>query len=223
MLFLAVFCGFLAEYTLEHRIEKDREKVFIKSFYEDLTADEHDLQRLINNLKQEVLVADSLTLLMNSVTVTTPANLIYSYLTRLTRSSATNLYVNDRTIVQLRNAGGMRLIQNKNSSDSIVGYYKEVETIQFLNEESLTIKRAIREKLPTLLNAAHLAKIFDSTNRIVNPAETLYLWSADANAINDCLVRVNNIKVLSSGLKIRIGQLKDRATRIKKFIEKEYF
>ena len=28
MLFLAVFCGFLAEYQLEHKIEKDREKQF---------------------------------------------------------------------------------------------------------------------------------------------------------------------------------------------------
>jgi hypothetical protein len=26
MLFLAVFCGFLAEYQLEHKIEKNREK-----------------------------------------------------------------------------------------------------------------------------------------------------------------------------------------------------
>ncbi len=30
MLFLAVFCGFLAEYQLEHKIEKDREKQFMK-------------------------------------------------------------------------------------------------------------------------------------------------------------------------------------------------
>jgi hypothetical protein len=29
MLFLAVFCGFLAEYTLERKIEKDRERQFI--------------------------------------------------------------------------------------------------------------------------------------------------------------------------------------------------
>jgi hypothetical protein len=27
MLFLAVFCGFLAEYQLEHKIERDKEKV----------------------------------------------------------------------------------------------------------------------------------------------------------------------------------------------------
>ena len=31
MLFLAVFCGILAEYQLEHTIEKDREKQYIRS------------------------------------------------------------------------------------------------------------------------------------------------------------------------------------------------
>ena len=36
MLFLAVFCGFLAEYKLEHVIEHQREKVYIKSMVEDL-------------------------------------------------------------------------------------------------------------------------------------------------------------------------------------------
>ena len=35
MLFLAVFCGFLAEYKLEHVIEQKREKQFIKSLIED--------------------------------------------------------------------------------------------------------------------------------------------------------------------------------------------
>ena len=39
MLFLAVFCGFLAEYQLEHKIEKDREKQYIISFEEDLDND----------------------------------------------------------------------------------------------------------------------------------------------------------------------------------------
>ncbi len=39
MLFLAVFCGFLAEYQLEHKIERDREKVYIKNMYKDLKAD----------------------------------------------------------------------------------------------------------------------------------------------------------------------------------------
>ena len=39
MLFLAVFCGFLAEYQLEHKIEKDRERQFMLSLLKDLEKD----------------------------------------------------------------------------------------------------------------------------------------------------------------------------------------
>ena len=39
MLFLAVFCGFLAEYQLEHKIERDREKEYILSMIEDAKTD----------------------------------------------------------------------------------------------------------------------------------------------------------------------------------------
>ncbi len=39
MLFLAVFCGFLAEYQLEHKIERDREKIYMQNMLDDLKAD----------------------------------------------------------------------------------------------------------------------------------------------------------------------------------------
>ncbi|MEO5947207.1 MAG: hypothetical protein ABIP79_10365, partial [Chitinophagaceae bacterium] len=39
MLFLAVFCGFLAEYQLEHKIEQDREKAYMKGIVENLKYD----------------------------------------------------------------------------------------------------------------------------------------------------------------------------------------
>ncbi|MEO6219239.1 MAG: hypothetical protein ABIO81_02345, partial [Ginsengibacter sp.] len=48
MLFLAVFCGFLAEYQLEHKIEKDREKQFIRSLAYDIKADTASLSNNIN-------------------------------------------------------------------------------------------------------------------------------------------------------------------------------
>jgi hypothetical protein len=222
MLFIAVFLGFVAENIRESVVETHREKEYIKSFYEDLTADENDLQRIINNLSKEAQIGDSIAILMNNISTKTPANFIYMYLLRITRSSATNLYANDRTIVQLRNAGGMRLIHNKGVSDSIVAYYKEIETIQFLYDESLTMKRALREKYSTILNADDFHKVQVNTTEIINPGETIYLRTANADAINDCLIRVLNIKGLSGGLSRRIQQLKDRATRIKAFIKKQY-
>jgi hypothetical protein len=57
MLFLAVFCGFLAEYQLEHQIEKDRAKQYIISLYEDLKNDTTRINQLLeyDNKKIEAL------------------------------------------------------------------------------------------------------------------------------------------------------------------------
>src|SRR5688572_7848350 len=49
MLFLAVFCGFLAEYQLEHVIENNREKQFMKTMVEDLEID-------VRNIQQEIML-----------------------------------------------------------------------------------------------------------------------------------------------------------------------
>ena len=221
MLFLAVFLGFVAENIRENVLENHREKQYIHSFYEDLTADEYTLQTTIGNLNTQASMGDSLFELMKNVVTTTPANRIYIYLLSITRSSATNLYINDRTIVQLRNAGGMRLIQNKAISDSIVAYYKEIETIQFLYDELLGLKRGLREKYPGLLNAADYAKVQPKATEIDNPADILHLRTTDANVINDCLVRVHDISGLCRGLALRIGKLKHRVKTIKDFVTKE--
>ncbi|MEO6221066.1 MAG: hypothetical protein ABIO81_11595 [Ginsengibacter sp.] len=222
MLFLAVFCGFLAEYQLEHKIERDRGKQYIKSFYEDLTADERDLQVNIDFLRQQMRQADSLQELMLEINIKEPANRIYMYLRGITRSSAGLVHPNDRTIVQLRNAGGMRLIKSKSVSDSMVGYYRTAEIIQFLNQDGLISKTSLREKCIPLMNAADFAKIIDSSSAIVNPAENIYLRKADSDIINSCLIEVNRIKTLNGTIAIRIQNLKEMAGRIKEFIGREY-
>ncbi len=222
MLFLAVTLGFFVENQREHYIEGQREKKYIQSFYEDLTADEHDLEININFLRAQTVEADSLQLLMKNIDIKQPANRIYMYLRGITRSSAGLFLPNDRTIVQLRNAGGMRLIKNKSVSDSMVGYYRTIEIIQFLTEESLINKRSLREKYAPLLHAGDFAKIVDSTSKIIDPAETLYLRKVDADIVNNCLIEINRIENIASTLAIRIRSLKEKAGRIKNFIKNEY-
>ncbi|HYM93546.1 MAG TPA: hypothetical protein VET23_05355 [Chitinophagaceae bacterium] len=221
MIFLAVTLGFLAENIRENIIEVTIEHEYVKSFYEDLTADEKDLQKTINYLDKQASIADSLSILMNNISTTQPANLIYIYLRSITRSTFFN--VNDRTIIQLRNAGGMRLIKNKSVSDSMVSYYKEVDYLSFLFAEALNIKKSLREKSQPLLNAGDFARVIDSnSNNIINPSQILYLRSVDPEIINKCLIEINNIRGISSGTKNRIQRLQKRASRIKIFIEKEY-
>ena len=222
MLFLAVTLGFFVENQREHYIESKREKQYIQSFYEDLTADENDLQLNINYLREQMRQADSLQNLMFSIDKTQPANRIYMYLRGIIRSSGGRLYPNDRTIVQLRNAGGMRLIKNKSVSDSMVGYYRMFELLQFLTEEGLVNRRSLREKYTPLLEAKDFMKIVDSTNLIINVPEQLYLRKADPDIINECLIEIDRIKILNNALAIRIQLLKEKAGRIKHFIKEEY-
>src|SRR4026207_870941 len=153
MLFLAVTLGFFVENQREHYVENKREKQYVKSFYEDLTDDEHDLQLNVDFLIDQMQKADTLEVLMMNIKIGQPANLIYMYLREMTRSSPGRLYPNDRTIVQLRNAGGMRLIKSKSVSDSMVGYYRTAEVIQFQTDEGLNSRRELREKYIPIINA----------------------------------------------------------------------
>src|SRR6187401_380061 len=54
MLFLAVFCGSLAEYQLEHKIERDRARELAQNFYEELKNDSVTVAlKSKNRLRQE--------------------------------------------------------------------------------------------------------------------------------------------------------------------------
>src|SRR4026208_2059111 len=66
MLFFAVFCGFLAEYQLEHKIEKNREAQFLKSLLEDLNADIENLEINYQSHKTGIVLMDSLFLLLDN-------------------------------------------------------------------------------------------------------------------------------------------------------------
>jgi hypothetical protein len=222
MLFLAVTLGFFVENQREHYIEGQREKKYIQSFYEDLTADERDLQSNISFLRSQAQQADSLHSLLKNITTKQPANIVYMYLRGVTRGTAGLLYPNDKTIVQLRNAGGMRLIRNKLVSDSMAVYYREIELIRVLSQEGMIIKANLRERSMPLLNADGYVRIVDSASLIINPAETIYLRQADPEIINSCLIDINRIKTLNGGLAIRIQRLRERAGRIKAFIKREY-
>ena len=222
MLFLAVTLGFFVENQREHYIEGQREKKYIQSFYEDLSRDERDLQLNINFLRAQTLQADTLQKLMADININQPANKIYMYLRGVTRSSAGLVYPNDRTIVQLRNAGGMRLIKNKYVSDSMVGYYRTAEILQFIYEEGIINRRTLRQAYMPLLNAKDFSRIIDTSNAIINVPDVIYLRKADPDIINNCLIEIDRIKTLNLALAKRIEFLKEEAGRIKDFIKKEY-
>ena len=220
MLFLAVFCGFLAEYQLEHKIEKSREKQYIRSFVEDLEMDTVSIRSRINYCELTVKRADSLITILSHPPIDKMAGEIYYFLRWMHRSDLFS--VNDRTIVQLRNAGGMRLVSNKSVSDSMISYYKEVEMIRFVYEEQIEWRRSLRPHFPKLLDGIDYGKIIDEKNNVVRTTEPLKLRSTDPDIINTFILLLNNIKGINIGLKRRMEILEERAKVTREFILKEY-
>lgn len=220
MLFLAVFCGFLAEYQLEHKIEKDREKQYIKSFAEDLTFDISDLVRQIDVCNANVNAADSLLLLLVHPEKEKFARDIYYYFRFIHRSRP--FTVNDRTIVQLRNAGGMRLVSNKRVSDSMINYYKDVDFLKWIYDEQIELKRSLRPHFDKVLYARDFSKVIDTANRVIKPTEVLKLRPADEESLNTLMLILNNIKGINQGTRLRLAELKAKAIKIREYIVKEY-
>lgn len=114
MLFLAVFCGFLAEYQLEHKIERDRASELAKSFYEELKGDSATAAlKVQNRIKQENALLYCMKYFKDSsltnVSKGFQLNFLYGVLFR------TPSVFEPRTVVldQLKNSGSLRYFKNE--------------------------------------------------------------------------------------------------------------
>ena len=133
MLFLAVFCGFLAEYQLEHKIEKDREKQFIQSLHADLRDDINKLEQMISHEKQGIVQLDTLMILLNDPErARQNGDPLYFFARVGPRSQPFSN--NSRTFDQLKFSGGFRLIRNPVSSNKIMEYYNQLSLIRLLED-----------------------------------------------------------------------------------------
>lgn len=128
MLFLAVFCGFLAEYQLEHKIEKEKGKQYLHSFYEDLKTDTTRISFVILFDNDKLSGLEGLNNCYNTVSAN-PGDAA-CLLTLIKYSSINRPFkITTRTLNQLANAGGFRLLK-KGDADSIISYQETFEDFE---------------------------------------------------------------------------------------------
>ena len=133
MLFLAVFCGFLAENFREHQVEHRQEKEFIKSMITDLQDDTAILETSMSGIKAGAVLLDSLiTILDDKNLIKERGDQLY-YFGRGGPRLGT-LSNNNRTFEQLKNSGGFRLIRNSEVSNKIMDYYNSIPKIRQLED-----------------------------------------------------------------------------------------
>ena len=133
MLFLAVFCGFLAEWQLERTIEHHREKQFIRSLVEDIKRDTAQVRIYTNFNKNMLKYCDSVQHSIRNTDIFKNSNDLYNYSKELSRFM--RYYPTDRTIQQLKNAGNMRLIRKWNVSNAITDYDSKTILLKELDKQ----------------------------------------------------------------------------------------
>ena len=113
MLFLAVFCGFLAEYQLEHVIEHQREKEYAKALYAELLDDSTVAANKLNNRLEKEKDMDYLSNYFKDSSLTNlPKEFYPSYTTSLYLINTYTFEPKDGILNQLRNSGSLRYFKN---------------------------------------------------------------------------------------------------------------
>ena len=129
MLFLAVFCGFLAEYQLEHTIENQREKKFAETLYEDLKADTALLATAVNERRFIVSRIDSFRMLVHTKAIDEIPSGTWYYFGRFgTRNPI--IEIQDATLQQLISSGGLRYFRKQNVAYAISQYDQSIREMK---------------------------------------------------------------------------------------------
>ena len=131
MLFLAVFCGFLAEYKLEQTIERHKEKEYMQLMVEDLKKDTANINEMVTGNRILISGLDSLLDLLSNP----QAN--HDYQRKLFTYSLKYTYwympiqFSELTLSQLKYNGGFRLIKKKNVATGILQYDQGLDACKY--------------------------------------------------------------------------------------------
>ena len=215
MLFLAVFCGFLAENQREHMLENKREKEYIKSYIEDLKQDTVELNQIIGIVDQKLLFRDSLLKELSNPSVFSNSSKAYYYL--VASFHFPDFIYNDRTIQQLKNSGGMRLIRNKAVSDSIMDYDSYVRTL-FIHQEMMN---TLSLNFGRLSNRLFQKRLLDTANK-ESKIKPVPLLSSSRTDLEEFYNNMSDQRAGFVRLKYLDAELLAKATRFIEFIKKEY-
>ena len=158
MLFLAVTAGFFVENQREHYIENQREKIYMASFVEDLKLDTAQLNSLIELRKERIRVLDTLFQLLNTDAYISEGSIVFR-LYSMPYWDILSFYPNDRTMQQLKNAGGLRLIRNQKVSNKIMSYDVLVRNRKEYEPLQVDMANQINQDIEKLLNPALLYQI----------------------------------------------------------------
>ncbi len=210
MLFLAVFCGFIAENWREQLREHKREKEFIRSIVEDLKSDTLQSNKTVLQLKRIKSGMDSVMILLSSPGIVDNSNEAYRLWTKY---MGMEVFVsNDRTIQQLKSSGELRLIRNKAVSDRIMDYE---QTLKKYYTQSNLMYNAV-------LEVSNISQLFDFISLEKNQNIPVPLTEQGKKSLNEAYAHLQLWNRGLIGLISWLENVNEEGARLITFIQKEY-
>jgi hypothetical protein len=218
MLFLAVTAGFFVENQREHIVEHKRGQQYIRSFVEDLKIDTARFSRTINFYKNLESMLNPLYVCYDSILHNQNATGCLKKILEATNGFADLIYT-DRTLEQLKNAGGLRLLEEEDA-DSIIKYDAFLRFV--LKTESTSMQVKATEVRNTRNAAFVFSEIMDTTLGKAMMPEKLELVTKDKALLNRFFNEVLMYRDACRFMSELIIRLRERAKGLIKFYTEKY-
>jgi len=184
MLFLAVFCGFLAEYQLEHKIEKDREIVYMQNMLDDLKADTAIYADYVARNAVIGDLVDTITVLIKSTDRKKHISKL-AYSARILTAKWKQIAMIKRTYEDMKSSGHLRLIRNKEVAGKVSSYYNSLSELDTYNSVGMIWSNNYAQAMAKLFDGEALLKIIKEKKEVSVAADVMI--SEDKIAINELL------------------------------------
>jgi hypothetical protein len=226
MIFLAVSLGFFAEGLRENLNDADHAKQYIQSLVEDLESDTARMNDIIQFDKAKINGLNSMYQCYDTVTNNLSATSCMGVLIKYSKVNRPFLS-NDRTITQLANAGGYRLLK-KEDADSILAYerlYKEVHDFES------TIYQEAQDNVRNTLNELANFKVVSSLENVSSlngtdiGSSTLngpLLFTNDRILLNKWFNQLQLYVRVTKAQSIELNNLREKATTLINFYKSKH-
>jgi hypothetical protein len=221
MLFLAVFCGFLAENFREHQLEKEKEYQYIKSLISDLKDDTAAIDQQVQGDETSVALCDSFCIFLDSPDMARKNGDGIYYAARVgNRRSA--LVNNTRTFDQLTNSGGFRLIRKSETSNRIMDYYSQFPLLRMMenifNDENSAYKNAESQ----VIDPAILRRQQNTDNSINRSSDNPPLLTYDQTLLKQLEFKVVQMNGSRRAMIPIMEKIKQSAIDLLNYLEQTY-
>ena len=136
MLFLAVFCGFIAENQREHMVEHQRAKELAKNLYKELYTDSITVQQCLTNRNvKEKECRYFIDYVKDSSLTNLSGRFFPSFATALIQIQYIIFEPNDGILNQLRNSGELRYFKNSDLQSEIGNLSVKIAYVRSRNDK----------------------------------------------------------------------------------------